>query len=311
MRFTTTASVAALLTLAAVSQAQDAQCSAVTMDYAPNGNGAYQKCYTNQVYNQGLVSQGGAPNYKELIHQVCSKSACSHSTLTSATSKYITACAASMDAESTASNGNILQIGKSALDIFFAEPIRAAYCAEDPNAVAPPPTVPPTIPPPVYCLEADIANPSTRFVSNLAIYLTSGSIRSSQTPFFSTNNLDPKEICSDCSKLALNATVDYLSKNLMPKIAQFYTPEFVQYWTKFVPEYNTLCKTKFTQTWPEGTLNVTVPNVPTGSPSAPATELPTSATTAAPTPTGANAAGALKPVAGVATALLLAVAAML
>ncbi|KAF9141158.1 hypothetical protein BGX30_005372, partial [Mortierella sp. GBA39] len=63
--------------------------------------------------------------------------------------------------------------------------------------------------------------------------------------------------------------------------------------------------------WPAGTLNVTVPNVPTTTATVPVTALP-SATGANPTGTKApNAAGSLKPVAGVATALLMVVAALL
>ncbi|KAG0365068.1 hypothetical protein BGZ54_006909 [Gamsiella multidivaricata] len=313
MRFSTAASVAALLAVASVASAQDANCSAVIADYAPSGNGKYQKCYTEQQYNAALVSAGGSPNYPQIIQDVCSQKACAHSDLVSATTRYVNACNASMDAETTNSNGNILQIGKNALEIFFAEPIRDSYCAVDPDV--PVPTTAPGAPAPTpsYCLAASVANPANRFVSNLAIYLTAGSIRSSQEPFFIANNLDSKDVCSHCSQAAVNSTISYLSQTLMPRVAQFYTPEFVQYWTKLVPAYNTLCKTSYTQKWPVGTLNQTVPDVPTGSPTAPATALPT-ATGAAPTtatPTNTSGAGSIKPVAGVATALLMAVAALL
>ncbi|KAG0202009.1 hypothetical protein BGX28_005326 [Mortierella sp. GBA30] len=308
MRISITASVATLLTLAVVTKAQDANCSAILVDYSPSGNGQFQKCYTERVYNQALVASN-PPNYKDIITQVCKKTPCSHSTIVSAGTKYMNACTASIDAEATASGGNILQLGKNALEVFFAEPIREAYCALDPKAVVPPP---PQQADPAYCLASDVSNPSTRFVANLAIYLTEGSIRSTQAPFFIANNLIQTDVCSECSQIAVTATIDYLSKNLMPRIAQFYTPEFVQYWTKLVPEYNKLCKTTFTQTWPEGTLNVTVPNVPQGSPSAPViTAAPTSAAptgAASPTKAAGNAAGALKPVAGVAAALMMAVA---
>ncbi|KAG0285482.1 hypothetical protein BGZ98_005491, partial [Dissophora globulifera] len=205
---------------------------------------------------------------------------------------YGAACNASMDAE--ASNGNILQLGKNALETFFAEPIREAYCAVDP--AAPPAAVGPPAVPITYCLAQSITNPSTRLVTNLAIYLTSGTIRASQDPFFIGNSIDPKDVCSDCSQAAVNATIAYLSATVMPRITPFYTPEFVNYWTKFVPAYNTFCKTSFAQTWPAGTLNVTVP---------------TSTGTASPTPKPNGAAGAIKPVAGIATALLMAVAALL
>ncbi|KAI1318621.1 hypothetical protein EDD11_006122 [Mortierella claussenii] len=314
MRFSTaTASVAALLALASVTKAQDANCSAILNDYAPNGNGAYAKCYTDQVYNAALVAQGNTPNYKDLINQVCGKPACTHSNLQSGISKYIKACNASINTE--ASNGNILQLGKTALEIYFAEPIHAAYCAVDPNAPVPTPATPNTPVPPTYCLSNDVANPASRFVSNLAVYLTSGSIRSSQSPFFQSNNLDPKDVCSDCSKVAMNATIEYLAQNLMPSIAPFYTPEFVQYWTKLVPAYNDFCKSSFTQVWPAGTLNVTIPNVPTGSPSPPTTNLPTATATApataSPTGTKPSGAGVMKPAAGAAVALLMAVAALL
>ncbi|KAG9324196.1 hypothetical protein KVV02_001997 [Mortierella alpina] len=307
MRFSVTASVATLLTLAVVSKAQDANCSAVLNDYSPAATGQFQKCYTERVYNQALVASN-PPNYKDIINSVCSKSACSHSTLSSAGTKYMAACSASIDSEATASGGNILQLGKNALEVFFAEPIRASYCALDPSAI---PLPPPQVTPPSYCLAADVANPSTRFVANLAIYLTEGSIRSTQAPFFIANNLDSKDVCSECSQIAVTATIEYLSKNLMPRIAQFYTPEFVQYWTKLVPEYNKLCKTTYTQTWPQGTLNTTVPNVPQGSPSAPVVPGPTASGSAGgstPSKTPTSAAGSIKPVAGAAAALMMAVA---
>ncbi|KAF9294983.1 hypothetical protein BGZ91_010269, partial [Linnemannia elongata] len=177
-----------------------------------------------------------------------------------------------------AQNGNILQLGKTALDVFFATPIRAAYCALDPEAVAPPAPQPN---PPQYCLAKNTTDPSGRFVSQLAIYLTSGTL------------------CSPCSQLAMTSTVDYLSKTKMPAITPFYTPEFVQYWTKFVVAYNDACKSKLVQAWPEGTLNVTMPNVPSSTATVPVTALPTSATGANPTgTTKPNAAGSLKPVAG-------------
>ncbi|KAF9343186.1 hypothetical protein BGX26_006123, partial [Mortierella sp. AD094] len=265
------------------------------------------------VYSTALVAAGGAPNYSDIISQVCGKSACSHDTLQSATSKYITACNASIIADATNSGGNVLQLGKNALEVYFAEPIRESYCAIDPSVKVP---APPATAPPAYCLAPSVANPASRFVTNLAIYLTSGSIRASQAPFISTNQLDPKDVCSECSQIAVNSTIEYLRSNLMPSIANFYTPEFVQYWTSFVPAYNSLCKTSYTQTWPKGTLNVTVPGVPTGNPSPPSTALPTAnaTTSAAPAPTTnkptSGVAGAMKPAAGVATAVLLAAAAL-
>ncbi|KAG0218285.1 hypothetical protein BGX33_007963 [Mortierella sp. NVP41] len=311
MRYTITASIAVLLSVASVINAQDASCNAVLTDFSPAASGSYQKCYTDQVYNTNLVNAGATPDYKALIESVCSKSACSDSTLDSAQKKYLTACNASISIE--AQNGNILQLGKTALDVFFARPIREAYCALDPEAK---PLPAPQVTPPQYCLAQATANPSGRFVSSLAIYLTSGTIRSTQEPFFIANHIDTKEVCSPCSQVAMKASVDFLAKTLMPQITPFYTPEFVQYWTKLVPAYNTLCKTSLVQAWPQGTLNTTVPNVPTGTPSAPATALPTAATTgtAGPTTTtgaGASAAGSLKPAAGVATALLMVVAALL
>ncbi|KAF9281993.1 hypothetical protein BGZ88_011265 [Linnemannia elongata] len=307
MRYTIAATAAVLLSVASFTNAQDSNCTAVLSDYAPTSSGAYQKCFTNQVYNTALVSAGPTPDYKALIDGVCSKAACSASTLDSAETKYLTACNASLAIE--AQNGNILQLGKSALDVFFATPIRAAYCALDPEAVAPPAPQPN---PPQYCLVKNTTDPSGRFVSQLAIYLTSGTIRSTQAPFFNTTHIDNAELCSPCSQLAMTSTVDYLSKTKMPAITPFYTPEFVQYWTKFVVAYNDACKSKLVQAWPEGTLNVTMPNVPSSTATVPVTALPTSATGANPTgTTKPNAAGSLKPVAGVATALLMVVAALL
>lgn len=308
MRFTTTACAAALLTMASVVLAQDANCSLILNDYTPGGGGKFQKCYTDQVYNNGLVGQGSDPDYKRLIQDVCDAktTGCDDSTLLSATTKYLTVCSASVEAEAV--YGNVLQLGKNALEIFFAYPIHAAYCAEDPNAKPDP--NPPAIPPKNYCLAASVQNPSARFVSNLAIYLTSGTIRSSQLPFFTANNLPKEDVCSACSQIAVQSTIQYLSQNLMPKIGPFYTPEFVQYWNKVVTDYNTLCATKYTQAWPKGTLNVTVPNIPTGSPSAPATALPTATAPATTAPAGTSGASSIKPIAGV-TAFLMAVAALL
>ncbi|KAG0332777.1 hypothetical protein BG000_009741 [Podila horticola] len=285
MRLSIAASIAAIVACASVTTAQDATCTPLLVNYDPAASGSFQKCYTDQVYNAALVSAGATPNYKDIITSVCSKSACSASTLSTATSKYITACAASIDAEAAASGGNILQLGKNALEVFFAEPIRNAYCALDPNA----PTLPaPQVTPPAYCLAMDVANPVNRFVSQLGTYLTGGSIRSTQDPFF-LRNLDAAD-------------------NLMPRIAPFYTPEFVNYWIKFVDQYNKMCKTSMVQAWPAGTLNVTVPGVPTGNPS---TDLPkpTSATAApSSTPTQKSAAGALKPAGAVAFVAMVAAA---
>ncbi|KAF9108849.1 hypothetical protein BGX27_008200 [Mortierella sp. AM989] len=304
MRFTIIASVSTLLSLAAVIKAQEASCSAILGDYNLAGNGKYQECYTDQVYNAALVSAGGSPDYDDIINRVCGKPACSPSTLQSATSKYIAACNSSITADATNSGGNILALGKNALSIFFAQPIRESYCAIDASVVVPPP---PVVAPPAYCLRSSVANPASRFVSNLAVYLTSGSIRHGQTPFISTNTLDPADVCSKCSQTAISATVDFLSKNLMPSIAGFYTPEFVQYWNKFVPAYNTLCKTSYTQTWPKGTLNETVPGVPTGNPTTPTAALPTANATATATdaPVKTGGAGSMKPAVGVATTLML------
>ncbi|KAF9549712.1 hypothetical protein EC957_002776 [Mortierella hygrophila] len=306
MRYTIAAAAAVLLSVASFTNAQDSNCTAVLNDYAPTSSGAYQKCFTNQVYNTALVNAGPTPDFKALIEGVCSKSACSASTLDTAETKYLAACNASLAVESQ--NGNILQLGKSALDVFFATPIRAAYCALDPNAV---PLPAPQVTPPQYCLSSNTTNPAGRFVSQLAIYLTAGTIRSNQAPFFNTSHIDPTELCSACSQVAMSSTVDYLSKTKMPAITPFYTPEFVQYWTKLVVAYNDACKTTLVQTWPAGTLNVTVPNAPTSTATVPDTSLPTS-TGATPTGTTApNAAGSLKPVAGVATVLLMVVAALL
>jgi hypothetical protein len=307
MRFTITASVVTLLSIASVIKAQDANCSAVLNNYNPTSSGLYQKCYTNQIYNAELVAQGASPNYTQIINDVCGKSACSHSTLTTATSNYITACGPSMATEVTNSAGEVLTLGKNALDIFFAEPIRDAYCAVDPSA---PVVAPPAIAAPVYCLATPpVNNPSNRFVSSLAVYLTSGTIRASQAPFFSAGgNIFTSDTCSACSQIAFNSTIQYLSNNLMPNISVFYTPEFVQYWTSIVPAYNQLCNTSFVQTWPNGTLNVVPSNVPTGNPASPTTALATATQTTAATPTATHnaAAGLLKPVATIATAIFLA-----
>ncbi|KAK3843393.1 MAG: hypothetical protein J3R72DRAFT_489619 [Linnemannia gamsii] len=273
MRLISTATIAASLALAFTSsfaQAQDANCSAIYNDFAPSAtlSSPYKKCYTDQAYNTALVLQGVNPNYSDILSQICSRPACSHSTLVSANSQYLAACASSIDAEAT--NGNILQTGKIALELFFAEPIRAVYCTLDPNAHPPPapPTPPggapsiPAPPPPSYCLEQPVVgSPTSKFATNMAIFLTSGTIRAAQPPFFET--LDQADTCSPCSQRIVTATVSYLSENLMPRIGPFYTPEFVQYWTKFVLGYNTLCKTSVVQSWPEGTLNVTLVPVPT------------------------------------------------
>ncbi|KAF9548821.1 hypothetical protein EC957_005494 [Mortierella hygrophila] len=266
MRLVSTVALATSLLLASqnLAHAQDANCSAIYNDFAPSSNpsSAYQKCYTDQAYNTALVLQGANPNYSDILSQICSRPACSHSTLVSANSQYLAACANSIDAENA--NGNMLQTGKIALELFFAEPIRAVYCTLDPNAHPPPPPpkppgVPATIPsppPPSYCLEQLVVGSSnSKFATNLAIYLTSGTIRAAQTPFFET--LDQTDTCSPCSQRIISASISYLSENLMPRIGPFYTPEFVQYWTKLVIAYNALCKTSFVQRWPEGTLNVT------------------------------------------------------
>ncbi|KAF9352464.1 hypothetical protein BGX26_009732 [Mortierella sp. AD094] len=279
--------VALSIAMASMSQAQDANCTAVYNDYSPSvnshGGNGYQQCYTDQAYNAALVSQGATPNYRDVLNQVCGKPAsCSHSTLVSATEIYMAACNASIDTE--AANGNILQIGKNALEIFFAEPIRDIYCAQDPNAVELPP---PAVTPPSYCLaNAVVGAPNSRFITNLALYLTSGSIRASQSPFFS--GLDPADTCSPCSLQVLNTTVSYLAENLMPRIGPFYTFEFIQYWTNLVPEYNTLCKTSIVQTWPKGTLNATLTGTPTGSPTLSQGTQSTVATPASATPIANN-----------------------
>ncbi|KAF9309986.1 hypothetical protein BG003_009058 [Podila horticola] len=295
------ASLALILSLSftSTSFAQDTNCSAIFNEFLPTATSpnAFQKCYTDQVYNTELVAQGGMPDYADVIAKVCNRPACSHSTLASATTKYMDACSASIDVE--AANGNILQLGKTALEVFFAEPLRGVYCILDPNAVTLPP---PAVNKPAYCLAKDVADPASRFVTNLAVYLTSGAIRSSQDPFFAS--LDPKDTCSPCSQLALNETVHFLAETLMPKIAPFYTPEFVQYWSKLIPAYNALCKTQIVQTWPEGTLNQTVAGVPTGTPAAPVVALPTASapTPAAPT-VSKNGCQVAAPTKGVALAM--------
>ncbi|KAG0236663.1 hypothetical protein BGW41_000366 [Actinomortierella wolfii] len=282
-----TISVAALLAMASVITAQDANCTAVVGDYVPsNPNGKYQKCYTDQVYNRELIAAGASPNYKDIVAKVCSSSACSPSTVKSATDNYIKACNASIIHEAESSNFQILQLGKNALQIYFATPIRNIYCGLDPTVVPPPPPAPPQEP--AYCLAADVSNPALRFQTQLALYLTQGSLRANQSPFYS--GLDPKDVCSPCSQQAVNTTIDYLSNNLMPGIA-FYTPEFVQYWTAFVPEYNKFCKTSLATTkWPEGTLNQTTPNLPPPS-TVTSTQAPASTTTAAPAPAKPTGSG--------------------
>ncbi|KAF9144949.1 hypothetical protein BGX30_010899 [Mortierella sp. GBA39] len=267
MRLVSTVALAAsllLLTSQNLAHAQDTSCSAIYNDFAPSStpSSTYQKCYTDQAYNTALVLQGANPNYSDILSQVCSRPACSRSTLVSASSQYLAACASSIDAENA--NGNMLQTGKIALELYFAEPIRAVYCTPDPNAHPPPapatppggPATIPSPPPPSYCLEQPVVGSSTsKFATNLAIYLTSGTIRAAQAPFFET--LDQSDTCSPCSQRIISASISYLSENLMPRIGPFYTPEFVQYWTKLVIAYNALCKTSLVQRWPEGTLNVT------------------------------------------------------
>ncbi|KAF9273886.1 hypothetical protein BGZ68_001129 [Mortierella alpina] len=267
-------SLAVLLTTLAsmMVQAQDANCSAIYNDFTPSPTlqGAYQKCYTDQLFNAALVAEGTDPDYNQVLTRICTKpAACSQSTLASATKQYIAACGASIDAEAV--NLNILQTGKNALQIFFADPIRSIYCTLDPNpptsgSPPPPPPPPPALPavvPPSYCLAKTVSSstPTTQF--------TPGA-----NPFF--ENLDPADTCSICSQLVLKETVAFLSENLMPRIG-FYTPEFVQYWSRLVVAYNAQCKTAIVQEWPEGTLNETlIPGLtPTGaSPSAPNTTLP-------------------------------------
>ncbi|KAG0088573.1 hypothetical protein BGZ93_010353 [Podila epicladia] len=293
------------LSIASTSSAQDTNCSAIFNEFLPTATSpnAFQKCYTDQVYNTELVAQGGMPDYADVIAKVCNRSACSHSTLASATTKYMDACSASIDVE--AANGNILQLGKTALEVFFAEPLRGVYCILDPNAVTLPP---PAVNRPAYCLAKDVADPAGRFVTNLAVYLTSGAIRSSQDPFFAS--LDPKDTCSPCSQLALNETVHFLAQTLMPKIAPFYTPEFVQYWSKLIPAYNALCKTSIVQTWPEGTLKQPAAGVPPATPTAPVVALPTASAPARATPSMSKNGGqiaAAPPVKGVALAMFAAV----
>ncbi|KAF9325720.1 hypothetical protein BGZ91_002268, partial [Linnemannia elongata] len=125
-----------------------------------------------------------------------------------------------------------------------------------------------------------------------SIYLTSGTIRAAQAPFFET--LDQTDTCSPCSQRIISASVSYLSENLMPRIGPFYTPEFVQYWTKLVVAYNALCKTSLVQSWPEGTLNVTTVPVPapSTSPSSPAAAEPAApASTVGPSNAGRSPRG--------------------
>ncbi|KAF9561821.1 hypothetical protein EC968_005599 [Mortierella alpina] len=258
-------------------RAQDANCSAIYNDFTPSPtlNGLYQKCYTDQVFNAALVAEGIDPDYNQVLTRICTKPAtCSQSTLISATHQYIEACAASIDAE--AINGNILQTGKNALEIFFADPIRSIYCTLDPNPTSPPPppsppAVPPVIPP-SYCLAKAVSSSTqtTRFTPHLVLYLTSGTIRANQRPFF--EGLEVADTCSICSQRVLSATVEFLAENVMPRIGPFYTPGFVQYWDRLVKEYNVQCKTAIVQEWPEGTLNETMVEglIPTGaSPSSP------------------------------------------
>lgn len=308
MRLISTVALATslLLTSQNLAHAQDANCSAIYNDFAPSStpSSVYQKCYTDQAYNTALVLQGANPNYSDILSQICSRPACSHSTLVSANSQYLAACESSIDAETA--NGNILQTGKIALELFFAEPIRAVYCTLDPNAHPPPappatpgggPAATPSPPPPSYCLEQPVVgSPTSKFATNLAIYLTSGTIRAAQAPFFET--LDQTDTCSPCSQRIISASVSYLSENLMPRIGPFYTPEFVQYWAKLVIAYNALCKTSLVQSWPEGTLNVTtvpvpavvppvIPSSPAAGPAAPASTVGPS--TASRPPRGSSA----------------------
>ncbi|KAF9551437.1 hypothetical protein BGW38_009527, partial [Lunasporangiospora selenospora] len=113
--------------LVPMATAQDANCTTIYIDYVPGANGHFLICYADQQYNSALVSQGSDPNYKEIIARICTQPACSRSNLTSGLEKYMDACSASIDAES-ATGGNILQIGRNALQLFFAEPMRAIYC---------------------------------------------------------------------------------------------------------------------------------------------------------------------------------------
>ncbi|KAF9106522.1 hypothetical protein BGX27_009120 [Mortierella sp. AM989] len=110
-------------------------------------------------------------------------------------------------------------------------------------------------------------------------------IRASQGPFFL--GLDQIDTCSLCSQQVFNATVGYLVKNLMPRVEPFYTFEFIQYWTKLVPEYNALCKTSIVQTWPIGTLNATA-GTPTGSSLSPPGNQPSVSSSMIATPTANN-----------------------
>ncbi|KAF9991270.1 hypothetical protein BGZ75_000023 [Mortierella antarctica] len=274
-----------------VVRAQDANCSAVYNDFTPSPTlkGLYQKCYIDQLFNAALVAEGIDPDYNQVLTRICTKpAACSQSTLTEATHQYITACAASIDAEAV--NGDILQTGKNALEIFFADPIRSIYCTLDPNPSStspppPPPPPPPALPavlPPSYCLAKAVPSSSQtpRFTTHLVLYLTSGAIRANQRPFFEA--LDVADTCSICSQLALKESVTFLAENVMPRIGPNYTPGFVQYWTQLVAAYNAQCKTAIVQEWPEGTLNETIVQglTPTGaSPSAPNTTLPSASAT--------------------------------
>ncbi|CAO3565748.1 unnamed protein product [Mortierella alpina] len=280
-------------------RAQDANCSAIYNDFTPSPtlNGLYQKCYTDQVFNAALVAEGFDPDYNQVLTRICTKpAACSQSTLTSATRQYISACSASIDAE--AINGNILQTGKNALEIFFADPIRSIYCTPDPNPnpaaggapPPPPPPPPPALPPvipPSYCLAKPVPNSTEppKFTTHLVLFLTSGTIRANQRPFF--EGLEVADTCSICSQLALKEAVSFLADNVMPRIGPFYTPEFVQYWSQLVTAYNAQCRTTIVQEWPEGTLNETIIQglAPAGaSPSAPNATLSASSSTASATP---------------------------
>ncbi|KAG0254958.1 hypothetical protein DFQ27_006524 [Actinomortierella ambigua] len=279
--------------MAGVISAQDANCTAVYNDFTPGLNGKYQKCYTKKIYDTDLVNAGATPNYKDLITKVCSVPSCTPSTIKTATDTYLKACNASIASEATNSGFQILQLGKNALEIFFAEPIHNIYCGEDLEALklqptpSPTPGTTPPKPEPIYCLGATVANPSMRFQTQLALYLTQGSLRANQGSFFMS--LAKDDVCSDCSKRAVNTTAAYLTANLMPGIA-FYTPEFVQYWTKFVPEYNKYCVASITPTvWPAGTLNVTTPNLPPPSTVLPTTSASPTASNPAPSKTPSSA----------------------
>ncbi|KAF9944300.1 hypothetical protein BGZ70_004815, partial [Mortierella alpina] len=116
-----------------------------------------------------------------------------------------------------------------------------------------------------------------RFTPHLVLFLTSGTIRANQRPFF--EGLEAADTCSICSQLALKEAVSFLADNLMPRIGPFYTPEAL-YWNQLVIAYNALCRTTLVQEWPEGTLNETIIQglAPTGaSPSAPNATLPSAA----------------------------------